>query len=232
MSAPPPPLPANLPPLKLPQKKVLKNVAENVDMFTLLKEKQPETIATEDLPQDILHKPKSEIYEKLKCPRCEKLVLENEMPSHSNSHSSEIFNFLYLGGQRNAANKPELVTRTQVFNILNLAEEVDDTFIFCKKDCSCMGGGNDCNGRDQKNTDSLLFTYHTLKIKDQYGEDIYHLFDNCYQIIEKIRESKQKILIHCVAGISRSASVVIAYCMRYKSWSLKKLLNLFEIKGQ
>jgi len=138
--------------------------------------------------------------------------------------------FFVLIGQRNAANKPELVKRTHVFHILNLAEEVEDTFTLCREGCECMGGGNDCNGRNEKNKDPKLFTYHTLKIKDLQGEDIYHLFDHCYELIEKTRTDGGKILIHCVAGISRSASVVIAYCMRKNSWCLKKAFEYVRQK--
>jgi phage FluMu protein Com len=225
MSAPPPP-PLKLPP-PIPPK--IRN-GEVVDTMVLLKQKQPELEAKEDLPDEILYAPKTEIYEKVKCPRCEKLVLENEFESHTISHSSEIYEFLYLGGQRNAANKPELVKRTQVFNILNLAEEVEDTFTLCTEGCECMGGGNDCNGRDGKNTKPKWFSYHTLKIKDLQGEDIYHLFDECYTLIEKVRTNNEKILVHCVAGISRSASVVIAYCMRSNSWCLKKAFEYVRSK--
>lgn len=56
-----------------------------------------------------------------------------------------------------------------------------------------------------------------LKMDDDPEEDIFSVFDDTYDWIESKLEKKQNILIHCYAGISRSATIVIAYLIkRYK----------------
>jgi hypothetical protein len=190
----------------------------------VLKNETEEVEAKEDLPDAVLHAPKSDLLPKVTCPRCEQQVVEEEMESHRNSHSTEILPFLYLGGERNAHNKKELIVRTGVTAILNLAEEVHNCFKECREGCECQGGGSDCNGNSDNHPDKdkpKLFHYYNLRIKDRPGEEVYNLFDESFEILEQVRLSQRKVLVHCVAGISRSATITIAYLMRSLCISLK-----------
>lgn len=179
----------------------------------------------EALPDDILYKPPAELYDKVVCSRCEKKLLEMDLASHMNAHSSEVIpGFLFLGSMQSAHNKKELIVRTGITDIMNLAEEVDNVFERCLAGCACEGGGAECNGRTQGAEGDLerLFTYHTTKIKDKENEDIFPLFEASFHTLEAVREAGGKVLVHCVQGISRSSSVVIAYLMRSRGWSLRK----------
>lgn len=44
------------------------------------------------------------------------------------------------------------------------------------------------------------------------------------------REEGSKVLVHCKMGISRSASVIIAYVMKVKNWSLTKAFQYVKNK--
>ncbi|KAG9349471.1 hypothetical protein JZ751_027916 [Albula glossodonta] len=58
-----------------------------------------------------------------------------------------------------------------------------------------------------------LFVYKTLNILDLPDTIITSYFEECSQFIDQAKAEKGVVLIHCNAGVSRSASVVIGYLM-------------------
>lgn len=48
---------------------------------------------------------------------------------------------------------------------------------------------------------------------------------------ETSRRSGGRCLVHCVQGISRSASVVIAYLMHYKRWTYERALAFVKVRS-
>lgn len=60
--------------------------------------------------------------------------------------------------------------------------------------------------------------YLFINVMDHSKQDIISHFDTSNQFIEDaLKDPNNKILVHCVAGISRSASLVIAYVMKSRS---------------
>lgn len=57
------------------------------------------------------------------------------------------------------------------------------------------------------------FTYKTLAPNDVPGEDLIAHFPNCFAFIDSAFQAGGKVLVHCVAGVSRSATVCIGYLM-------------------
>jgi len=58
------------------------------------------------------------------------------------------------------------------------------------------------------------FTYLHLKIKDSPKENIQEHFDSTCDFISNAIKNKEGVLVHCAYGVSRSATVVIAFLMR------------------
>lgn len=67
-----------------------------------------------------------------------------------------------------------------------------------------------------------MFPFHKIiNIDDQPTEDLYKYFDEIYDFMEQSRK-KTNILVHCFAGVSRSATGVIMYLMKKNDWSYYK----------
>lgn len=66
--------------------------------------------------------------------------------------------------------------------------------------------------------DFLFINILQLPIPDGINVYISKYFDECHMFIEKGR----CVLVHCVAGLSRSPTIVISYLMKYKFMSLRE----------
>jgi protein-tyrosine phosphatase len=58
------------------------------------------------------------------------------------------------------------------------------------------------------------FTYKNVHVRDVSHENLTQYFDECVDFIDSAVKSGGKVLVHCSYGISRSASIVIAYLMK------------------
>lgn len=56
--------------------------------------------------------------------------------------------------------------------------------------------------------------YYNFPVDDISTENISQYFDSIYRIIHKYRGKGANVYIHCMAGISRSVTVLIAYFMK------------------
>lgn len=73
--------------------------------------------------------------------------------------------------------------------------------------------------------DSNSIDHMHVYIDDIYTANIYKYFDQTYDFIKYHTKHHQNVLVHCAAGISRSATIVLNYMIR----------NMFEtqfVKGQ
>jgi dual specificity phosphatase 12 len=70
------------------------------------------------------------------------------------------------------------------------------------------------------------FKYKTIEIEDSSYQDIFKYFKECLLFIDK----SEKVFVHCKAGISRSATIVIAYLMWSMRLSYKDARNYVKSK--
>ncbi|KFM77964.1 Dual specificity protein phosphatase 8, partial [Stegodyphus mimosarum] len=54
-----------------------------------------------------------------------------------------------------------------------------------------------------------------IPVNDTYSEKLLPYFPEAFNFLDKVREGSGCVLVHCLAGISRSPTVAIAYVMRY-----------------
>ncbi len=125
-------------------------------------------------------------------------------------HLSEIIpNFLYISSY-NATKNLELLEKNKITHIINCAAD------FCE------------NVYEQENK----FTYLSFYLKDHVLENIECIFYECIKFIESVREKGGRVLVHCIQGISRSVSIVMAYIIFTKKLSYDKAFNLVQSKRE
>ncbi|RWS21286.1 protein phosphatase Slingshot-like protein [Leptotrombidium deliense] len=117
---------------------------------------------------------------------------------------SEICEYLYLGTEWNASNLEEL-KHNGITRILNVSREIDNFY-------------------------PGMFDYYNVRVYDDETAELLRHWEETYRYIQEARKEGGKVLVHCKMGISRSASVVIAYLMKYKNWSLSKTLEYVKKK--
>lgn len=63
---------------------------------------------------------------------------------------------------------------------------------------------------------------------DDPSENIYLNFDDTFNCIDGILRENGNIYVHCIAGISRSTTVVVAYLMKKNQWTFSDALGLVQ----
>lgn len=102
----------------------------------------------------------------------------------------EILSHLYLGSARDAARKEQL-QQLGVTALLNVTQLCPNLF-------------------------QEAFLYKCIPVRDTGGEDIAAHFQEAIHFIDQVKAQNGKVLVHCQAGISRSATICIAYLMATK----------------
>lgn len=119
---------------------------------------------------------------------------------------SRVMEHLLLGTQWNASNRAEL-ERNGVRYIVNAADEIALYF-------------------------PDVFVYHHVRIRDEEQEHILRHFEDTYHFIKSARMRGRSVFVHCQMGVSRSASIVIAYAMKEFGWTLDEALKFVKARRQ
>ncbi len=109
-----------------------------------------------------------------------------------------IMEHLYIGS-RDAANNLELLKEKKITHILIVAKYVIPTY-------------------------PDLFKYKAIPAQDLPTFDLYRYFKDAIDFIHMGR-CNGNVLVHCMAGVSRSSSIIIAYAMNKKELSFSDALT-------
>lgn len=69
-----------------------------------------------------------------------------------------------------------------------------------------------------------------IQITDMPREDLLTHFEDSYEFIDRALESKGRVLVHCYFGVSRSATIVIAYIMKKHQYSFADAFHTVKAK--
>jgi protein-tyrosine phosphatase len=72
--------------------------------------------------------------------------------------------------------------------------------------------------------------YETYELDDYPDVDIKEIFNKVNISIRTSRKKKENVLVHCVMGISRSPTVIIAYLIDKQKMSLRHAVKLVQDK--
>lgn len=111
---------------------------------------------------------------------------------------------LYLGDHTAAANDIYL-KKYGITHVLNITRE-----IACKFPSS--------------------FIYKQIKLDDSPDENLMDHFDSTNQFIDDCRVDGGTVLVHCMAGVSRSATVVLAYLVWKQNLTVAQAFKLVRAK--
>ncbi|KAM5172656.1 dual specificity protein phosphatase 26 [Mantella aurantiaca] len=125
------------------------------------------------------------------------------------NHADEVWPKLYLGDQEIAANKGELY-QMRITHILNASHS------------RWRGGEEYYSG--------MNITYMGIEAQDSPTFDMSAHFQAAADFIHRALRERGKILVHCAVGVSRSATLVLAYLMIYHRMTLVEAINTVKDK--
>lgn len=70
--------------------------------------------------------------------------------------------------------------------------------------------------------------YHRIPLSDSLDEDILRYLPDACRFISNCSANSQPVLVHCQAGVSRSASICIAYIMKSQRLPLPEALEMVK----
>ncbi|CAF0840724.1 unnamed protein product [Adineta steineri] len=106
-------------------------------------------------------------------------------------------NFLFLGNIQHATNR-DLLQKFDIKHILNV-----------------------CDLRLGQTIHENFNVIH-IPMPDEPRTNIKQHFDRTNELLHGIYEKQERCLVHCAAGVSRSATIVLAYLMKYHHNTLKE----------
>uniref|UniRef100_A0A3Q4BZK1 Dual specificity protein phosphatase n=1 Tax=Mola mola TaxID=94237 RepID=A0A3Q4BZK1_MOLML len=111
-------------------------------------------------------------------------------PHHDQGGPVEILPFLYLGSALHASKK-EVLDGIGISALLNVSADCPNHF-------------------------EGAYQYKCIPVEDNHKEDISCWFLEAIEFIDSVRDASGRVLVHCQAGISRSATICLAYLMKRK----------------
>ncbi|XP_075039872.1 dual specificity protein phosphatase 7-like [Mixophyes fleayi] len=118
----------------------------------------------------------------------------------------QILPYLYLGCAKDSTNL-DILGKYNIKYILNVTPNLPNTF--------------EHNGE---------FKYKQIPISDHWSQNLSQFFPEAICFIDEARSNKCGILVHCLAGISRSVTVTVAYLMQKLNLSLNDAYDFVKRK--
>ncbi len=120
---------------------------------------------------------------------------------------TRVLNYLYVGSQQDVLNE-DIMRANGINYVLNVSK-------------TCPSPTHIAPGH-----------FHRIPVRDNYGEKLLPWFEDAMNFIEKVRSANGCVIIHCLAGISRSPTVAIAYIMKHLNMNVDDAYKYVKEKRQ
>lgn len=117
----------------------------------------------------------------------------------------QIVPFLFLGNEENSTDL-ESLERNNIRYVLNVTHNLANKF--------------EGHGRGIK--------YMKIPIEDHWSQNLASFFPQAIAFIEEARQKRVGVLVHCLAGVSRSVTVTLAYLMQKHKMPLNDAYDLVK----
>ncbi|XP_012689895.1 dual specificity protein phosphatase 1 [Clupea harengus] len=123
-------------------------------------------------------------------------------PLYDQGGPVEILPFLYLGSAYHASRK-DMLDMLGITALINVSANCPNHF------------------EDH-------FQYKSIPVEDNHKADISSWFNDAIEFIDSIRNKGGRVFVHCQAGISRSATICLAYLMRTNRVKLEEAFEFVK----
>lgn len=132
------------------------------------------------------------------------IQLKRDKFSHFDKICSKIYNHVYMGS-KSVAKCRKTLQENGITHVLNCVGFVCPEYF------------------------SKELSYKTLWLHDSPSEDITSVLYDVFDYFEEVREKNGHVFVHCCQGVSRSASLVIAYLMWVQQRSFKDVFKDLKV---
>ncbi|XP_048846863.1 dual specificity protein phosphatase 2 [Brienomyrus brachyistius] len=127
-------------------------------------------------------------------------------PLYDQDGPVEILPFLFLGSAHHSSRR-ETLTERGITAVLNVSSSCPNLF-------------------------EAELRYMTLRVEDSLAADIRARFPEAICFIDSVKESGGRVLVHCQAGISRSATICLAYLIHSRRVCLNEAFDFVKKRRQ
>lgn len=131
---------------------------------------------------------------------------ESPLPNNQPAFPVQILPYLYLGCAKDSTNL-DVLGQYNIKYILNVTPNLPNMF--------------EHDG---------LFKYKQIPISDHWSQNLSQFFPEAISFIDEARSKQCGVLVHCLAGISRSVTVTVAYLMQRLNLSLNDAYDFVKRK--
>ena len=133
-------------------------------------------------------------------------LIESVIPLAQDDDLHEVFDDIFVGNISTAHNK-EILNRHRITHVISALSGLPELY-------------------------PESYDYKTLDLLDNKYQDIYHEFNETNKFIDTALKNDGRVYVHCMAGRSRSVTIVCAYLMYKYGYTPNEALKIIKTQRE